>query len=55
MQSLGESMATALNDYFKIGYFGSKKGRRILAYYARLIKRYAGRDEARYFIDQFPH
>ena len=55
MESLAESMSEALNDYFKIGYFGSKKGRRILAYYARIIKRYAGRDEARYFLRQFEY
>ena len=53
MESLAESMSEALNDYFKVSYFRGSKGRRILAYYARLIKRYAGRDEARYFINQF--
>ena len=53
MDSLAESLSDSLHEHFKIGYFRSSKGRRILAYYARLLRKYAGRDEARYFLNQF--
>ena len=55
METLAESMGSALNEYFKAGYLCGPKERRILAYYARLIRKYAGRDEARYFLRQFEY
>ena len=55
MDSLAESLSDSLHEHFKIGYFRSSKGRRILAYYARLLRKYAGRDEARYFLRQFEY
>ena len=54
MQALAEAMSQALREHFTVGYLlTSRKGRRILANYARMVKHYAGRDEARFFINSF--